>query len=301
MAGNHFLFKRRGFFRLEIFPRFLRASPALFSCRYWENIRPTCRSVGLTLFGDASYTLKNKAQEVLLRRCRVAGDHLWSPAPQELIVRFSAQSARAIRRPGFLRTRSFPSRQGNLTDCLAPEGGVKSLHTFLAFRESPAHLEILRPFGIERMGLASDLDMSPDGSGRCIVERFSLPPGEDPIPTFNPSAVFLLDPSEGFVGVAVSEPVPDQGPEGVVDSTEGGLGDDVPVVIGPSPNDGVQNANQLVMGDRLALLQDIPDLVQKGLHVFLCRLDQEFVSIFPNILSEEVKPFPDMMLCVSPK
>lgn len=43
----------------------------------------------------------------------------------------------------------------------------------------------------------------------------------------------------------------------------------------------------------MGVLQDGADLVQKGPDVVLGRLDQEFASVFPDMLARKVEPFPD--------
>lgn len=99
------------------------------------------------------------------------------------------------------------------------------------------------------MGLTLDLYMPSDG-GLGGLNKFHITFGncEDPISESPPLKVLIDDPSSLLSGLSSLELGPQQGPEGCIDFAEGCLGHDVPMIIGPSPDDRVQCFDQPCLG-----------------------------------------------------
>src|SRR6266566_8078136 len=70
---------------------------------------------------------------------------------------------------------------------------------------------------------------------------------------------------------------------------KGFFADHMPVIIGSSPNPGVQLGNEIACCGLLVGLDDFSDALEKGMDVLFRGLDKQFSVIFTEMLSEKVK------------
>src|SRR6185295_203285 len=94
--------------------------------------------------------------------------------------------------------------------------------------------------------------------------------------------------------MSASGPVPECAPDFMVHPVERFLGRTMSMVVGPSTNDGVQQADQQGLADRFVRADDFPDFLQERVRVLLRRFYQWFAVVFAEILSEEVEALVDM-------
>lgn len=106
--------------------------------------------------------------------------------------------------------------------------------------------------------------------------------------------VFQTNPFARFVRVSAPRPAPQCSPNVVVHRRVRPLCDDVPMVIGPAPDLGVEQINQGFLLRRAVQPDGLPDAVQKRFHVFGRRLDEKRAVVFAYILSEEIEALRDM-------
>ena len=72
------------------------------------------------------------------------------------------------------------------------------------------------------------------------------------------------------------------------------LGDNVPMKIGPSPDDRIEHPDHHFLRICRCFLEEVPDLCQQTLNILPRGLDQELVPVLPDVLTQKVKAFPDM-------
>ena len=106
--------------------------------------------------------------------------------------------------------------------------------------------------------------------------------------------VFLPDPLARFIRVSTSRPTPKRLPDVVIHLSVHRLCDDVPMVIGPAPDLGIEQINQGFLLRRAVRPDGLSNVIQKRLHVFGRRLDEKFAAVFAYILSEKVEALGDM-------
>ena len=75
-------------------------------------------------------------------------------------------------------------------------------------------------------------------------------PEEGPVPFPVRRKVFRFDPTEVFVWMSSSRPLPQTREDGCIDAAKGTLANHVPMIVGPAPNLGVEFLDQI--GGRLA-------------------------------------------------
>jgi len=115
-----------------------------------------------------------------------------------------------------------------------------------------AFLEVSFIGGIVRIRVASNLDMSSNGSVASQSQPHFVPLSlvitclSDEAPVSIPVLlkVFLLDPAQGFVSVSSSGPSPQTREDFVIHASKRALTHDVPMIIGPTSNLGVELINQ---------------------------------------------------------
>jgi hypothetical protein len=108
-------------------------------------------------------------------------------------------------------------------------------------------LEVRFPSGVEQICLAIDLAMSADRSVSGLRQiHFDVLSillhrcAEDPVPSIHPVEVTILYAVSGFVPVSAARPFPELFPDSVIDFLKGLFRHLVLVIVGPSPNDGVE-------------------------------------------------------------
>ena len=130
----------------------------------------------------------------------------------------------------------------------------------------------------------------PDGAGLCmVIPRFAE---EGPVPTTTWRKVLLFAPTCVFVWVSSSCPSPQTREDMVINADERVLTHHVPMIVGPTPDFGVELMNQI--GGRHAQrgFDCLPDAAQEGFNILLGRFDEQFpVGILAHVLSEEIKTF----------
>lgn len=80
----------------------------------------------------------------------------------------------------------------------------------------------------------------------------------------------------------------------MVDRTEDFLADHMSVILYPSPDNWIEQADQVFSFSLLVGLHDLPHFLHQVLDAFLGRFDQQFVSILAYVLAEKVEPVFDM-------
>ena len=108
------------------------------------------------------------------------------------------------------------------------------------------------------MCVLPDFDMSPDGCVRRLNKLKFLSILLE-IPVFGP--LFSL------VGMTMSCPRPQPFPDLGIQPSEETFGNNMSVIIGPPPDDRVQQTDDGLLRQRPGFLQDVPDLSQKCLHI----------------------------------
>ena len=120
---------------------------------------------------------------------------------------------------------------------------------------------------------------------------------EYPILPTHAEEVSVLDPLHPLVRMAASRPSPEALPYFVVYTGERALAGTVAVIVRPAQQDRVQAINQLVPVSALAptTFDDPANPIQQTFDALLRRLGQQFVTIPPDVQSEEVKAFFDVV------
>jgi hypothetical protein len=80
----------------------------------------------------------------------------------------------------------------------------------------------------------------------------------------------------------------------VVYADEGFLAADVPVIVGPSPDEGIELPYQMSRCRLLVSLDDSSDFAQERLHILLGGRYQELASVLAHLLSEKVESVLDV-------
>ena len=106
--------------------------------------------------------------------------------------------------------------------------------------------------------------------------------------------VTILHPCGVLLRMSAIAPPPQLAPYLKVHARERTFSNTVPMIVGPSPYDGVELDNQIFLCRRFILLDDPPEFCQSRLHVLLGRRDQQFPSILAYVLAEKIKPFLDV-------
>ncbi len=122
-----------------------------------------------------------------------------------------------------------------------------------------------------------------------VITRFTE---EGPVTTTSRRKVFLFAPACVLVRVSSSCPLPQTREDVVIHAGKRACTHHVPMIVGPTPNFGVEFTNQI--GGRHAQRSSdyLPDAAQEGFNVLLGRFDEQFsVGIFAHVLSEEIKTF----------
>ena len=122
-----------------------------------------------------------------------------------------------------------------------------------------------------------------------VITRFTE---EGPVTTTMRHKILLFAPACVLVRVSSSCPSPQTREDFVINTAKCVLTHHVPMIVGPTPDFGVEFMDQI--GGRHAQrgFDCLPDAAQEGLNVLLGRLDEQFpVGILAHVLSEEIKTF----------
>src|SRR3954451_3998464 len=102
------------------------------------------------------------------------------------------------------------------------------------------------------------------------------------------------DPVFGLAGMPSDDPPAHGLVNGTVDGGKDLLADHMSVIARPAPDHGIEHADQLSDRDLLVVFDDCSNLLQKGLHVLLGRLDEQLAVVLTYILAQKIKPVLDM-------
>ncbi len=142
--------------------------------------------------------------------------------------------------------------------------------------------EIRVPNRIEWVGVRFNPDVPDDTSFCCSKERqysrFAVVPldrsRKHPVPVIKRPEVFPPDPTARFIRVSTLRPAPKRLPNVSIHRRVRPLCDDVPMVIGPTSDHGVEQINQGVLLRRAVCPDGLSDFIQERFHVLDRRLDQ---------------------------
>jgi hypothetical protein len=144
-------------------------------------------------------------------------------------------------------------------------------------------------FNVSLDGCATGVPQ-PNLNGLALV--ITLFTEEGPVATTTRRKVLLFAPACVLVRVSSSCPLPQTREDVEVHASERACTHHVPMIVGPTPNFGVEFTDQI--GGRHAPRSSdyLPDAAQESLNVLLGRLDEQFpVGILAHVLSEEIKTF----------
>ena len=102
--------------------------------------------------------------------------------------------------------------------------------------------------------------------------------------------VFIGDPAAAFLGMSSHRPLPQAVENGVVHTDKGLLTRDIPTVVRPAPDLGVEEGDQTIGRRLFVSFNDLPDVRPERFHVLLRRLDQEFAVILAYLLPVPAPP-----------
>jgi hypothetical protein len=148
--------------------------------------------------------------------------------------------------------------------------------------------------GVVGVRVTFDFNVSPDGGATgvaqpnltglpLVIARFTE---EGPVATTMRRKVLLFAPACGFVRVSSSCPSPQTREDVVIHAGKRACAHHVPMIVGPTPDFGVEYTDQI--GGRHAQrgFDCLPDAAHESLNVLLGRLDEQFpVGILAHVLS----------------
>lgn len=135
-----------------------------------------------------------------------------------------------------------------------------------------AFLKVAFPFWIVWVGFSLDFGVSFNrhvvGSGQvpCL---FAIRSEKYPVIASAGFEVFFRFPCVGFPRVSSVNPSFEQLIDRLIYGAEGFLADHMPVIVHPSPNNGIEFCYQFCGWERFVCLHDVPDLFQEGSHILL--------------------------------
>ncbi len=169
----------------------------------------------------------------------------------------------------------------------------------VSWRLAPS--KVFCPDRIERMGIHSNFNMATDwGIGsQNQLRPFPVGRSEYPFAGFDLLEITILAPAGSSYRMTAPYPGPQRSEDLVIHPSEDFLCNDVPVIIGPSPDDRIERLDQGYLGCRFGSLQNVPDFIQKALNVLSSGPDQEFSAKFPDIFCpRKSKPSPTCVIRV---
>jgi hypothetical protein len=160
-----------------------------------------------------------------------------------------------------------------------------------------ALLEIHFPCGVKGVGFSPDFDVPFDGRLCCAKESNGFDPsvssdhdtGKDPIAPFMGMEVLVLDPSSRLVIVSFPRPLPQHLKDGTIDVLKDFLAHHMLVIARPSPNERIEQQDQVSSRGSMVVFHDRADFFQKCFHVFLRWFDNELAVVLAYILPKKIK------------
>src|SRR5262245_63385164 len=105
-------------------------------------------------------------------------------------------------------------------------------------------------------------------------------PHEGPPAAVSHAKVFRRHPPAGLLRMPPCGPRPQSLEDRCVHVVEGDLADHVAVIVGPSPDDGVELGYQMPSGGLLVRLHDLPDMTVECADILSVWFDDELLFIF---------------------
>jgi len=163
-------------------------------------------------------------------------------------------------------------------------------------------LKVRFPLRVVGVGGPHDLEMPDDRDGRgkeepkdprvtTLIRALVV---EDPSPAVQVFEVLTVDPPGRLGSVSPTSPLPQAVEDGLVDFRERGLRGAVPVIVCPSPDNGVEHPYQ-VSGTHLFMgLDDSSDFSQECFNIPFGRPGKELAVVLAYVPSEEIKSLFDV-------
>ncbi len=166
--------------------------------------------------------------------------------------------------------------------------------------ETSPLLKILDIFRLIGVGVSPNLDVALDDRPRHGIHAEHAPlslavanPDRES-PALIRGMIASLDPATGFIRMVPARPAPEHCPEVVLHAGERSLGDDVSMVVGPTPQQRVEFPDQNRCGKSTAVANHLPGFLQHVPYALSRWLDQQFVSVLAHPLSQEIKSLGDV-------
>ena len=153
---------------------------------------------------------------------------------------------------------------------------------------------------VVRVGFAFDFNVSFSRCAAGVVQPslawlplvIILFPEETPVASPIAPIVFLFEPGRGLFRVSSPCPPPQTMEDRMISRCKDTFADHVPMVVGPTPNFGVELIDQIGSRQAKPGFNRSSDAVQEGFDILLGRLDAQFpVRVAAHVLSEEIKAF----------
>ena len=139
----------------------------------------------------------------------------------------------------------------------------------------------------DNLGIADNRHRYRITQGDVLVAEYHLPSAQLFVVT-------LLDPLGAFGGVATFGPAPHQVPEVVFNISKGFFSDHMAIVVSPPPDNRVEFLHDLVNGGLAVGHQNVFEVGEMGLNLFLLGFDQQLTSKASEGETQEIEPFISM-------
>ena len=106
--------------------------------------------------------------------------------------------------------------------------------------------------------------------------------------------VFIKYPTCSFVRMSTSCPAVDRLKDGVVDHRENLFRDDMPIVVCPASQLGVEEPDQTLGFDRRVGFDQCTNAIKEGFDTLPRRFNQQFSAVLTHIESKEIEAIIDM-------
>ena len=164
-----------------------------------------------------------------------------------------------------------------------------------------ALLEVQCPAGIVGIGPVRNFGMARDRETVRFEELDGLVLSawaadfsrEHPVLGVEGSKVASCHPANAFIGMPSFRPAPQRLIDRMIDRLEDLGADDMPVILCPSSNEGVQETDQRPGSGALVGFDDAPDFAQERLDALWRWLNEQLTVIFAQVLTEEIHTFFD--------
>src|ERR1017187_8300202 len=117
---------------------------------------------------------------------------------------------------------------------------------------------------------------------------------KSPRPFTDGVIVTILHPYGVLSRMSAIAPPPQLAPYLKVHARKRTFSNTVSMIVRPSPYNGIEPIDQILLCRRFILLDDSPDFCQSSLNVLLRRRDQQLPSILAYVLAEKVEPVLDV-------